>query len=965
MKTRTAIIINLLFCTSLFVLVPTLPAFSGEPPKTPILRLETGMHTAQINSIGVDAANRFLVTASGDKTVRLWELPDLRLVRTLRPPVGEGSEGKIYAVAISPNGNTIAAAGWTGWEWAEKASIYLFDRASGQMTRPKNLQGLPNVIMHLAYSRDGKFLIAVLGGAYGIRIYRTTDYSLVKQDTDYGNDSYGADFSQNGRLVTVSCDGFIRLYNQSFARIGKVQAPGPGGKQPFSASFSPDGTKIAVGYADTNRVDVLSAKDLFYLYSPDTNDVEKGNSASVAWSTDGSLFAGKGLTGIHQDGRVSFPVFKWADGGQGPRKVLPASGNTIMQILPLRDGGMVFGAFDPACGIIDRNGKRTRYTGPEIADFRNNREGFLISHDGAEVQLGFEAFGKSPARFSIAKRLLTPDPTEPDALSRPVTKAAGLEITDWENTFEPKLNGKPRKLEQYEMSRSLAICPGGQCFLLGTEWFLRLFDTSGAQKWGKPVPIPGVAWSVNITGDGKVAVAALGDGTVRWYRMTDGKELLAFFPHKDKKRWVLWTPSGYYDASIGGEDLIGWHINRGPDQAADFFPVSRFRDIYYRPDIIARVLTTLNEEEAVRLANAVRGIGKKAPIITKILPPVITIDKPPEGTISTTSNTITIRYQVRSPSDAPVTSVQALINTRPVPTPKGVPVKTGDKSYEEITVTIPEKDCEIALIAKNRNAFSEPDTIRIIWQGKKPGTPPLRRLLILAVGIRHYEDKALKLDYAAKDAEDFLATFKQQEGILYSKVVPYIVTSKAKLGDIIDGLVWLENEATNKDTVAIFLSGHGDTRAGVFYFLPQDAVTDNLSKTGLRFSRIKDTVASLPSDVLIFLDACRAGSVDLNGIVNTLTDTEVGAMVFTSSKASEKSLELPEWKNGAFTRALVEGLGGKADLMNTGEITFKSLDTFVTFRVKQLTEGKQTPDAQRKHKEDDFLIAKRLKKSAE
>ncbi len=960
MKTRTAIIMNLLFCASLFLLVPTFPALGGEPSKEPILRLETGMHTTQIRRIGVDAANRFLVTASDDKTVRLWELPGLRLVKTLRPPVGEGSEGKIYAVAFSPDGNTIAATGWTSWEWDEKASIYLFDRASGRMSRPKGLQELPYVISHLAYSRDGKYLVACLMGAYGIRIYRTTDYSLVKQDTEYGDNSYGADFSRDGRLVTVSYDGFIRLYDQSFTRIGKMQAPG--GKKPFSVSFSPDGegTKIAVGYHDTTRVDVLSGRDLSYLFSPDTYGVDNGNLLAVAWSTDGSLFAGGRYTR-----NAICPIFQWADGGQGLRKVLPASGDTIMQILPLRDGGMVFGAADPACGIIDRNGKRTRYTGPEIADFRDTFERFLVSHDGAAVQFGFEQFGKFPARFSIAKRLLTPDPIAPGAHNPPVTKAAGLEITDWYDKYEPKLNGKLLKLDQDEMSRSRAICPGGQCFLLGTEWFLRLFDTSGAQKWGKPVPIPGVAWSVNITGDGKVAVAALGDGTVRWYRMTDGKELLAFFPHKDKKRWVLWTPSGYYDASIGGEDLIGWHINRGPDQAADFFPVSRFRDIYYRPDIIARVLTILNEEEAVRLANAVRGIGKEAPIITKVLPPVVTIDKPPEGTISTTSNTITIRYQVRSPSDAPVTSVQALVNTRPVPTPKGVPVKTRDKSYEEITVTIPEKDCEIALIAKNRNASSEPDTIRIIWQGRKPGTPPLRRLLILAVGIRHYEDKALKLDYAAKDAEDFLATFKQQEGILYSKVVPYIVTSKAKLGDIIDGLVWLENEATNKDTVAIFLSGHGDTRAGVFYFLPQDAVTDNLSKTGLRFSRIKDTVASLPSDVLIFLDACRAGSVDLNGIVNTLTDTEVGAMVFTSSKASEKSLELPEWKNGAFTRALVEGLGGKADLMNTGEITFKSLDTFVTFRVKQLTEGKQTPDAQRKHKEDDFLIAKRLKKSAE
>jgi hypothetical protein len=37
-------------------------AQSSEPPREPMLRIETGMHIAAIPQIGVDAANRFLVT---------------------------------------------------------------------------------------------------------------------------------------------------------------------------------------------------------------------------------------------------------------------------------------------------------------------------------------------------------------------------------------------------------------------------------------------------------------------------------------------------------------------------------------------------------------------------------------------------------------------------------------------------------------------------------------------------------------------------------------------------------------------------------------------------------------------------------------------------------------------------------------------------------------------------------------
>ena len=186
-----------------------------------------------------------------------------------------------------------------------------------------------------------------------------------------------------------------------------------------------------------------------------------------------------------------------------------------------------------------------------------------------------------------------------------MTSATGLNITDWEDTYHPKLNGRALKLEQYELSRSLAVSSATMTFLVGADWHVYLFDRNGKEIWS--VPVPGVAWDVNISGDGKLAVAALGDGTIRWYRMKDGKELLAIFPHNDRKRWVSWTPSGYYAAAPGAEELIGWHVNNGKDAAADFFPVSRFRAVYYRPDVVAKVVETLDEREAVRLADEESG----------------------------------------------------------------------------------------------------------------------------------------------------------------------------------------------------------------------------------------------------------------------------------------------------------------------------------------------------------------------
>ena len=188
-------------------------------------------------------------------------------------------------------------------------------------------------------------------------------------------------------------------------------------------------------------------------------------------------------------------------------------------------------------------------------------------------------------------------------------RIAGIAVTDWQSNTAPKLDGKPLQLERYERSRSLAITPDGGRFVLGTEYRLRAFDTRGQEQWKKPAP--GTAWGVNVTGDGRLVLAAYGDGTIRWHRMSDGQELLALFVDKDDLRWVAWTPSGYYMASPGGEDLIGWHVNRGWDQAADFFPASRFRERFSRPDIARLVLETLDEDAAIKQANRQAIAGRK------------------------------------------------------------------------------------------------------------------------------------------------------------------------------------------------------------------------------------------------------------------------------------------------------------------------------------------------------------------
>lgn len=101
----------------------------------------------------------------------------------------------------------------------------------------------------------------------------------------------------------------------------------------------------------------------------------------------------------------------------------------------------------------------------------------------------------------------------------------------------------------------------------------------------------------------------------------------------------------------------------------------------------------------------------------------------------------------------------------------------------------------------------------------------------------------------------------------------------------------------------------------------------------------------------------RRGLPDITGIVNELASAENGAVVFASSTGRQYSLEDPVWGNGAFTKALTEGLNGKAEYTGKGVITINMLDLYISERVKELTRGRQTPTTTKPKTIPDFPVA--------
>ncbi|SKA01377.1 WD40 repeat [Trichlorobacter thiogenes] len=598
----------LLIC--LCVALLRMPVHAGQPPITPTIRIQADLHSAKIMDVSASGDGALLATASADKTVKLWETASGRLLRTIRPPIAAGAEGMLHAVALSPDGRLVAAAGWTGVSWDGSYSVYLFDASNGEMRQ--RLTGFPKPLKRLAFSPDGKNLAVGLHSSGGVYLVRVSDGKRLMFDASLNGTCFGLVFDQKGGLLAGSDQGQLRYYAPDGGRVYAVQTEER--TKILSMALSPDNRYLALVYGDGHQVELRTAADGRFesvLQRPG------GRFFSVAWSRDGKqLLAAGNLKS--EDGRKL--LVTWSSEQLLPQElVLLPSKSGITQLLPLQSGALAVVSRLTGFGLLAPEGRTTVVSAAEVgrgkkpglrnlavlerqpayfhllatSDFQKNHDLFRISADAASVLFSYERNGQAPARFDLKKRrLVAVNPSMENLLPHRFT-AEGLDVQHWQGGAQPLLNRAPLSgFIPLERSQSLAIRHDEKGFVLGTSHFIRVYSAKGALLWKNRTPF--TVWDVALSADDSTLVAALDDGSIRWFRMLDGKERFAFFPHPDRKRWILWTPDGFFDHGSGSENLIGFQMNRGAEQAAIMVGAERMFDLLYRPDLLDRAIVGEN-----------------------------------------------------------------------------------------------------------------------------------------------------------------------------------------------------------------------------------------------------------------------------------------------------------------------------------------------------------------------------------
>ncbi|MBP5857141.1 caspase family protein [Marivibrio halodurans] len=900
-------------------------------PSEPIVRVAVGAHTAAVNRLYASRDGARAISVSDDQTVRLWDAREGTLLHTVRGAAGPRDEGAIYAAARSDQ--HLAVGGRLGWDWGEGRAAVRMLSADG--TRPLGvLRGLPAPVRALAFSPDGgRLAVGLTGPDQGVRVFDLASGRAVLVDRAFEAGISDLLFLKDGRLVVLDGAGALVVHDGAAGgRLGRARVPNAA--TVWRLALSGDGGLLAV--TDRGRPAVAVApvegEGGFRLF--EVPGLRLGGLADAAWSRDGAFLHAVEDARTTRNGGFGQRLHSWSrDGGYIGAYDLAETGLASPITALTGDASsngtearsrILFGAASGAWGALDIAPDGTPSTAffvrggaPSFRGAYRHRPG--SDRTGNAVSFTLDAGGKERMVFRADEGTLAPWTAAEENGASPLIAsprtAGGRPLTIDAESGEVALDQRILPLDANERALDAIADSAGERLFLGTNYYLRARSVDGRDLWRRVAGAP--VWGLALSGDGRVLIALLGDGTVQWRSAENGALLRSMFATRDGAHWVAWTPAGFFDHSPrdangrSGADLIGYQMNEGFKEEARFVRIDQMYRRFYRPDLVRAALGA-RAGDAALLAAAAEAEGSAADTLKGDLPAAVAITEVCGVTDAGDS------VGCAAPKDQPGTRAMRAVlgqagGTRDraeilleidlaAGTAGAVEVRrNGVRLTSETTGTIEgehmrlqrerialvpgRNEIEVRVLNDDGTVASGASTV--LLDGPAPGSDGQGVLRVLAAGVSDYaiDHFDLTAGIAANDARVIARRFARaagQGGLFTEADVTVMVESEVTAERLLAALADLAGRARSEDTVILFLSGHGDVVDGDYAFAPHEFGTASMEligevMSGRRFqdaalreiyrreavsqSAMMDSLTRIGSDkLIIILDTCFAGS---------------------------------------------------------------------------------------------------------
>jgi WD40 repeat protein len=215
----------------------------GQQPK---LMLPIG-HTSYVNSAKFSPNGKLVLTASGDKTAKIWNSFTGALLMEL-----QGHDKSVMSANFSPDGNKVVTA-------SEDKTLIVWDTQSG--TPLAILKGHTNIIMLAEFSPDGNYIVSasydktikLWDAKTGVLLYNLTGHKTASEEiwSSAREKLVTATFSPDSKkIVTSAEDNTAKIWD---VKTGTQLVNLIGHKYTILfAAFSPDGRKVVTSSINDN-----------------------------------------------------------------------------------------------------------------------------------------------------------------------------------------------------------------------------------------------------------------------------------------------------------------------------------------------------------------------------------------------------------------------------------------------------------------------------------------------------------------------------------------------------------------------------------------------------------------------------------------------------------------------------------------------------------------------------------------